>query len=115
MRRQHWRIAPLKAMGARAVLPLARASMLMAGSETAAPQDSPSALASAETRLAVPAGSDQARFPVSMEVRTDGVEEHDGYVEGWAFIDRAAHFEGRTCQVRGWVSINPGGRRITAY
>ena len=115
MRRQHWRIAPLKAMWALAVLLLARASMLMAGSETAAPQDSPGALASAETRLAVPAGSDQACFPVSMEVRTDGVEEHDGYVEGWAFIDRAAHFEGRTCQVRGWVSINPCGRRITAY
>jgi len=107
-RRQHWRIVPLKAMWALAVLVLARAS-------TAAPRESPGAFASAETRPAGPANSDQVCFPVSMEVRTDGVEEHDGYVQGWAFIDRAAHFEGRTCQVKGWVSINPCGRRITAY
>ncbi len=107
-RRQHWRIVPLKAMWALAVLVLARAS-------TAAPRESPGAFASAETRPAGPANSDQACFPVSMEVRTDAVEEHDGYVQGWAFIDRAAHFEGLTCQVRGWVSINPCGRRITAY
>ncbi len=107
-RRRHWRIVPLKAMWALAVLVLARGS-------TAAPQESPGAFASAETRPAVRANSDQACFPVSMEVRTDAVEEHDGYVQGWAFIDRAAHFEGLTCQVRGWVSINPCGRRITAY
>ena len=114
-RRQQRRIVVLKALSALAALVLARASTLIAGSETPAPQDSPDAFASAETRVAVPAGSDQACFPVSMEVETDGVEEHDRYVEGWAFIDRAAHFEGRTCQVRGWVSINPCGRRITAY
>ena len=114
-RRQQRRIVVLKALSALAVLVLARASTLIAGSETPAPQDSPDAFASAETRVAVPAGSDQACFPVSMDVGTDGVEEHDGYVEGWAFIDRAAHFEGRTCQVKGWVSMNPCGRRITAY
>jgi len=114
-RRQQRRIVALKALWALAALVLARASTLIAGSETPAPQDSPDAFASAETRMAVPAGSDQACFPVSMEVRTDGVEEHDGYVQGWAFIDRAAHFEGRTCQVKGWVSITPCGRRITAY
>ena len=114
-RRRHWRIVPLKAMWALAVLVLARTSPLIAGSERPAPQDSPDAFASAETRVAVPAGSDKSCFPVSMDVGTDGVEEHDGYVEGWAFIDRGAHFEGRTCQVKGWVSINPCGRRITAY
>ena len=107
-RRRHWGIVRLKAMWALAVLVLAHGS-------TAAPQESPGAFASAETRPAVRANSDQACFPVSMEVRTDAVEEHDGYVQGWAFIDRAAHFEGLTCQVRGWVSINPCGRRITAY
>ena len=107
-RRQHWRIVPLKARWALAVLVLARTS-------TATAQGSPGAFASAETRPAVPANSDPACFPVSMEVRTDGVEEHDGYVQGWAFIDRAAHFEGRTCQVKGWVSMNACGRRISAY
>lgn len=112
--RQHWRVVTPNAMWALAVLVLARASMLVAGSKTAAPQDSPGAFASANIRLAS-AGSDQACFPVSMEVRPNGVEERDGYVEGWAFIDPAAHFEGRTCQVKGWVSINPCGRRTTAY
>jgi len=114
-RREQRGIVPLKAPWALAALVLARASTLVAGNETPAPQDSPDAFASAETRVAVPAGFDQACFPVSMEVETDGVEEHDRYVEGWAFIDRAAHFEGRSCQVKGWVSINPCGRRITAY
>ena len=114
-RRQQRRIVVLKALSALAVLVLARASTLIAGSETPAPQDSPDAFASAETRVAVPAGSDPACFPVSMDVGTDGVEEHDRYVEGWAFIDRAAHFEGRTCQVKGWVSMNACGRRISAY
>jgi len=114
-RRQQRRIVALKALWALAALVLARASTLIAGSDMPAPQDSPDAFASAETRVAVPAGFDQACFPVSMEVETDGVEEHDRYVEGWAFIDRGAHFEGRTCQVKGWVSMNPCGRRITAY
>src|SRR5437867_3674639 len=114
-RRQQRRIVVLKALSALAALVLARASPLIAGSDMPAPQDTPDAFASAETRVAVPAGSDQTCFPVSMDVGTDGVEEHDGYVEGWAFIDRAAHFEGRTCQVKGWVSMNPCGRRITAY
>ena len=114
-RRQQRRIVAWKALWALAALVLARASTLVAGNETPAPQDSPDAFASAETRVAVPAGSDQTCFPVSMDVGTDGVEEHDGYVEGWAFIDRGAHFEGRTCQVKGWVSMNPCGRRITAY
>ena len=114
-RRQQRRIVVLKALSALAVLVLARASTLIAGSETPAPQDSPDAFASAETRVAVPAGSDPACFPVSMDVGTDGAEEHDRTVEGWAFIDRAAHFEGRTCQVRGWATINSCGRTITAY
>jgi len=114
-RRQQRRNVRLRALWALAVLVLARTSTLIAGSETPAPQDSLGAFASAETQAAVPAGSDQTCFPVSMEVGADGVEEHAGYVEGWAFIDRTAHFEGRACQVKGWVSINPCGRRITAY
>ena len=76
-RRQQRRIVVLKALSALAVLVLARASTLIAGSETPAPQDSPDAFASAETRVAVPAGSDPACFPVTMDVGTDGVEEHD--------------------------------------
>jgi|SRR5882724_3129215 len=105
---------PLKAMLPLMVLGLARASTLgAAGTETRAPQDSPGAFASADTRGAVPASSDQPCFPVSVEVRT---EEHDGSViTGWASINRTAHFEGRTCQVKGWAAINSCGRTITAY
>src|SRR5207249_9911123 len=114
-RRQQRRIVVLKALSALAVLVLARASTLIAGSETPAPQDSPDGFASAETRVAVPAGSDQACFPVTMAMETDGVEEHDRYVEGWAFNDRAEHFEGRSCQGECAVSINPSGQRITVY
>ena len=104
---------PLKAMLPLMVLGLARASTLVAGTETRARQDSPGAFASADTRGAVPARSDQPCFPVSVEVRT---EEHDGSVTtGWASVDRTAHFEGRTCQVKGWATINSCGRTITAY
>ena len=88
-RRRRRRIVPLKAVWPLAILVLARP--------------------------ALSAGPDQACFPVSMAVRADGAEEHDGYVEGWAFVDPAVHFEGRTCQVKGWVSIHPCGRTITAY
>src|SRR2546428_14008271 len=109
-RRQQRRTVVLKALSALAALVLARTSPLIAGSETPAPQDSPDAFASAETRVAVPAGSDQACFPVSMEGVTDGGEEHDRYVEGWAFIDLAAHFKGRSCHGNGGLTINPCGR-----
>jgi len=112
--RRHQRgIVWLKAMLALTVLGLARASILVAGTETRAPQDSPGTFASADTRGAVPARSDQPCFPVSIEVRT---EEHDGAVTtGWASINRTARFEGLTCQVKGWAAINSCGRTITAY
>jgi len=105
-------ILPLKAIAALTVLGLVHASTLVAGTATPAPQDAPGALASADTKGAVPPGLDQSCFPVSVEVRT---EEHDGSVTGWASIDRSARFEGRTCQVRGWAAINSCGRMITAY
>jgi len=111
--RRHQRgIGQLKAMLALMVLGLARAGTLVAGTETRAPQDSPGALASADTKGAVPASSDQPCFPVSVEVRT---EEHEGSVTGWASINRTARFEGRTCEVKGWAAINSCGRMITAY
>src|SRR5882724_13335102 len=66
-----------------------------------APLVSADAKAPGESWGAVPASSDQPCFPVSVEVRT---EEHDGSViTGWASINRTAHFEGRTCQVKGWA------------
>jgi len=113
--RRRRRIVPSTATWALAVLVLAPAGVVIAGSETAGPQDLPDDPASSEAPATGPAGSDQACFRVSMAVRTDGVEEHDGYLDGWAFIDRAARVEGHTCQVEGWLSINPCGRRITAY
>jgi hypothetical protein len=99
-------------MVALTVFGLARASMVVAGSETVAPQDSPALFASADPRGVVRAGSDQPCFPVSVEVWS---EEHEGSVTGWASINRTARFEGRTCQVKGWASLNSCGRTITAY
>ena len=106
-------IVPLKAMSALMILSLARASTLVAGTETRAPENSPDAFASADPRSAVPARAEQPCFPVLVQVRT---EDHDSSViTGWASINRTARFEGHTCQVRGWATINSCGRTITAY
>lgn len=68
-----------------------------------------------EATVRDPGRPDRPCFQVSVPVWPAGAQGEESYVSGWASVDRTAHSEGLSCQVRGWAPIEPCGRTIPAY
>ena len=69
----------------------------------------------AERGAGEPGRPDRPCFPVSVPVWPAAAQGEESYVSGWASVDRTAHSEGLSCQVKGWAPIESCGRTIPAY